>query len=121
MAEVSDALSFFVWEPLATVKYHYKEGNIDWLAVATHLFTHVMGFGGLYICTQIKKETWILSLVVLILTSLGVAVGAHRLWSHRSHKGTFLYRLVVMFMFSLSGQYRLVSSLEAWTPFDLID
>lgn len=43
--------------------------------------------------------------VVLIVGSgLGITAGAHRLWSHKAYKATWQLRLLLTFLFTISGQ-----------------
>lgn len=46
-----------------------------------------------------------LAVVTLIVGSgLGITAGAHRLWSHKAYKATWQLRLLLTFLFTISGQ-----------------
>lgn len=43
----------------------------------------------------------------LVFTSgFGITAGAHRLWSHRAYKAAWPLRLLLVFLFTISGQVR---------------
>ena len=41
-------------------------------------------------------------------SGIGVTAGAHRLWSHRSYKAKWPLRLILITLFTIAGQVRLL-------------
>lgn len=47
----------------------------------------------------------IVTVAVLVIGSgFGITAGAHRLWSHRAYKATWQLRLILIFLFTITGQ-----------------
>ena len=69
--------------------------KIKWCNVLVLLTIHMLTVVGyLYLCTHdIKLKTVTLASVIGLLSGLGMSVGAHRLWAHRSFKARFGLRL----------------------------
>lgn len=43
---------------------------------------------------------------LIIGSGFGITAGAHRLWSHKAYKATWQLRLLLTFLFTISGQVR---------------
>ncbi|CAJ0578820.1 unnamed protein product, partial [Mesorhabditis spiculigera] len=78
-----------------------------WVARNVLMFgiLHAMALYGLYHAVFYAKwYTLAFGFATWIGSVLGVTVGAHRLWSHRSYKATFAYRAMLMVLQTISGQ-----------------
>lgn len=40
------------------------------------------------------------------MSGFGITAGAHRLWSHRAYKAKWPLRLILVFLFTISGQVK---------------
>ena len=70
----------------------YKH-QIVWRNLFLMTLVHVFGIWGMLILPQINTSTLIFLYSLLMLGTLGVQSGAHRLWSHRTYKANFGLRL----------------------------
>lgn len=43
-------------------------------------------------------------IALVIGSGFGITAGAHRLWSHKAYKATWQLRLLLTFLFTISGQ-----------------
>lgn len=78
--------------------------QIVWLNVYLITTLHGMALYGIYILPWTKPWTWLWTGVCFILGGMGVTVGAHRLWTHRSFKATRSLRLFLMLMNCMTAQ-----------------
>ena len=85
--------------------------NLDWSKVVwrnTILFVilHSYTIYGLYLCFsgQTRWQTMLFSLVLYWLGGLGITMGAHRLWAHKSYKAHWTIRAVLMLCQTLAFQ-----------------
>uniref|UniRef100_K3WWS5 Fatty acid desaturase domain-containing protein n=1 Tax=Globisporangium ultimum (strain ATCC 200006 / CBS 805.95 / DAOM BR144) TaxID=431595 RepID=K3WWS5_GLOUD len=77
----------------------------NWFMCFKLLVVHVASLMGLYgVVTDMKWSTVPLFLVVYYLSGLGITMGAHRLWSHRSYKAHGSVRFFLMLCNSLANQ-----------------
>ncbi|XP_015785334.1 acyl-CoA desaturase 1 [Tetranychus urticae] len=84
------------WKPL---------NNIVWRNVIWYLLLHIgaiYGFSLAYV--QAKWFTLVYALILGQVSFIGVTGGAHRLWSHRSYKATFPFRLFLIICNTICGQ-----------------
>lgn len=59
----------------------------------------------MYVMLILFITFFIFSVVILTLVAtLGVTVGAHRLWAHRTYKASTELRIVLMLFQTLAGQ-----------------
>lgn len=86
--------------------------RIQWQNVAVNLFIHLGFFVGFYyiVTLQLKLNTLIYFFFLTCLCNLGVTIGVHRLWSHRSFKCTRPIKLLLAFFYTMAGQ----SSIFHW-------
>ncbi|XP_012529367.1 (11Z)-hexadec-11-enoyl-CoA conjugase-like isoform X2 [Monomorium pharaonis] len=81
------------------------EWKIVWRNVIVFIYIHLAGLYGLYtIFVYAKFITFIWFTIVGIAGGLGITVGAHRLWSHRSYKAKWPMRLVLMIFQTIAFQ-----------------
>jgi len=98
-------LSFkMVSEIPSLVKYHYKEGNINWPMGIYITLVHVLGFVGVAKMMECSKETLMWAFILWPISGFGITVGVHRLWSHRSYSAAFPVRFFLMLCNSIANQ-----------------
>ncbi|XP_075224982.1 acyl-CoA Delta-9 desaturase-like [Lycorma delicatula] len=79
--------------------------KIRWPDLLAQIFVHCGGLFGLYLILTSAKALTIFWAFCLIYTSgFGITAGAHRLWSHRAYKAKWPLRLLLVFLFTISGQ-----------------
>ncbi|XP_039286161.1 acyl-CoA Delta(11) desaturase isoform X2 [Nilaparvata lugens] len=79
--------------------------KIRWPDLLAQLFVHGGGIFGIYlIFTSAKLLTAIWAIVLTYTSGFGITAGAHRLWSHRAYKAKWPLRLLLAFLFTISGQ-----------------
>ena len=68
--------------------------EVEWHYIAFYIWMHVLGGYGLIVTVMglVKWQTVVSAYVEVILGTLGILAGAHRLWAHRSYKATFSLR-----------------------------
>lgn len=97
----------------------YKDlKNLDWSKVVWRnviLFVLLHGYTvyGLYLCLsgQTRVLTMCFSVVLYWLAGLGITMGAHRLWAHKSYKAVAPVRFVLMLMQTMAFQ----NSIYEWS------
>ena len=70
----------------------YKH-QIVWRNVVIMALVHGLGIWGILLFPQIKTATLLFLYSLLLLGTLGVQSGAHRLWAHRTYMANFGLRL----------------------------
>ncbi|XP_017494213.1 PREDICTED: stearoyl-CoA desaturase 5-like, partial [Rhagoletis zephyria] len=78
--------------------------QIAWKSVARLIVLHAFALYGLTQLGRVSTTTILFTIVLMLLTSMGVQVGVHRLWSHRSFKANFGVRVFLAFCQTLSLQ-----------------
>lgn len=83
------------WKP--KVKYHM---------VGFMIFAHIMSFVGLVMACRHERAVRMIIEVILgwQLAGLGITVGAHRLWAHRTFKARTPMKVLLMFLNSAAHQ-----------------
>ncbi|GMF27526.1 unnamed protein product [Phytophthora fragariaefolia] len=79
-----------------------KEAN--WFMVYYMSVVHLGALEGLRRLFQCKLETFPLFVVIYYLTGLGITMGAHRLWAHRSYKAHGIVRFFLMLCNCMANQ-----------------
>ena len=64
-----------------------------WRNIFLLAFVHLGALYGLYLFTEIKRSTVTWTHLLMMLGTLGVQAGAHRLWAHKTYKANFGVRL----------------------------
>lgn len=90
----------------------YKDlKNLDWSKVVWRniilfILLHLYAAYGLYLCLtgQTRWQTIFLSFVLYMFGGLGITMGAHRLWAHKSYKAAWPIRCVLMLFQTLAFQ-----------------
>ncbi|XP_043520010.1 acyl-CoA Delta-9 desaturase [Frieseomelitta varia] len=102
LAETDDFLA--VDENYRSSKVEYVP-RIAWPDLMALLFVHVGCIYGLYlIFTEAKLLTTVWAFVITYTSGFGITAGAHRLWSHRAYKAKWPLRLLLIFLFTITGQ-----------------
>ncbi|XP_034944269.1 acyl-CoA Delta(11) desaturase [Chelonus insularis] len=79
--------------------------KIKWLDLSVQIFIHVGCLYGLYLMfTKAKLLTSIWAFVIIYTSGFGITAGAHRLWSHRAYKAKWPLRLLLVLLFTITGQ-----------------
>ncbi|BES91584.1 Fatty acid desaturase [Nesidiocoris tenuis] len=69
------------------------------------VYIHVAGVYGLYLAVTSASILTSIWCVTMIYTSgFGITAGVHRLWSHRSFKAKLPLRILLAFLFTITGQ-----------------
>lgn len=85
--------------------------SINWIAVLYYLYVHLAGIIGLYfLFTKAKWMTVYYFLFLVIIASIGITTGAHRLYAHSTFVATTQIRLFVVLAHTLAG----VGSIYNW-------
>ncbi|XP_020610221.1 stearoyl-CoA desaturase 5-like [Orbicella faveolata] len=80
------------------------ERQIVWINVYFMVVLHLMALYGIYLIPGTGPRTWFWTWLCHFIGGLGITVGVHRLWSHRSYKASWPLRLALMLMNSLAAQ-----------------
>ncbi|XP_020900738.1 acyl-CoA desaturase [Exaiptasia diaphana] len=78
--------------------------KIVWTNVIFMIILHVMGVYGMLLLPKLKFLTMTWVLFCYIYGGIGVTMGAHRLWAHRSYKAMWPLRLILMLANSMAAQ-----------------
>lgn len=80
------------------------EREIVWFNVYFMIVLHLMAVYGIYLLPSANPRTWLWTWLCHFIGGLGITVGVHRLWSHRSFKATWPLRLALMMMNCIAAQ-----------------
>jgi len=80
--------------------------RLKWPAIIYMGLVHTFGLMGSYALLTGQASFHMIGFTFLtfVMSALGITMGAHRLWAHRSYKAAFPVRLVVMIFSSISNQ-----------------
>ncbi|XP_077285501.1 acyl-CoA Delta-9 desaturase-like [Arctopsyche grandis] len=79
--------------------------KIVWFNVFGFVVLHVGALYGLYKgFTEAKTITVLWAMAILWLSGLGITLGAHRLWTHRSFRAVLSLQIVLMILQTVAGQ-----------------
>lgn len=87
-----------------TIKFHYKQGNINWPMGIYVTLMHVYALVGIVMLPFVTYKTLFLAFILWPISGLGITAGAHRLWSHRSYKAHPIVRWFLMLCNSIANQ-----------------
>ncbi|XP_034174559.2 acyl-CoA Delta-9 desaturase [Osmia lignaria lignaria] len=89
---------------MSNEKKPVKKHDIKWAAVLWYIHLHVLGIYGVWLLfTSAKWMTVFFTILITAIGSLGVTVGAHRLWAHKSFTASGALRLFLMLAHTLAG------------------
>nr|XP_012142139.1 PREDICTED: acyl-CoA Delta(11) desaturase [Megachile rotundata]XP_012142140.1 PREDICTED: acyl-CoA Delta(11) desaturase [Megachile rotundata] len=84
---------------------------VKWAAVLWYIHLHILGVYGVWLMlTSAKWMTVFFTIFITAIGSLGVTMGAHRLWAHRTFAASGTLRLFLMLAHTLAG----VGSIYDW-------
>lgn len=79
--------------------------SIRWPDLIVQLFLHLGCLYGFYlILTSAKLLTSLWAFIMVYTSGFGITAGAHRLWSHRAYKANWPMRLMLVLLFTITGQ-----------------
>ncbi|XP_030767600.1 acyl-CoA Delta(11) desaturase-like isoform X2 [Sitophilus oryzae] len=74
---------------------------IKWPDLIVQTYIHLGCLYGLFLCIWSAK---IYTTLFVFVTGFGITAGAHRLWSHRAYKAKWPLRLLLVILFTVTGQ-----------------
>ena len=77
---------------------------IVWINVFLISFVHALGIWGFVIAPWTMWRTFMFFSTLVLFSGLGVTAGAHRMWAHKSFKGTVPFRILMMIFNCVSFQ-----------------
>ncbi|XP_068911724.1 acyl-CoA Delta-9 desaturase [Tenebrio molitor] len=79
--------------------------KIRWPDFTVQLFIHLGCLYGLLLClVSARFYTTLFAFLTIYFSGFGITAGAHRLWSHRAYKAKWPLRLLLVFLFTITGQ-----------------
>ncbi|XP_071568358.1 acyl-CoA Delta-9 desaturase-like [Temnothorax nylanderi] len=79
--------------------------RIKWLDLIAQIFIHGGCLYGLYLVfTQAKLLTPLWAFTTIYTSGFGITAGVHRLWSHKAYKAKWPLRLLLVLLFTITGQ-----------------
>lgn len=92
----------------SNLNYSFKFNEIKWRNVILIVSFHIVAIYAkyLYVIGEIKWQNALFAWVFGAMSALGVTIGAHRLWSHRSFKAKWPLRCVFYFAISKTNFYQ---------------
>mmetsp|Transcript_20099 Transcript_20099/g.30562 ORF Transcript_20099/g.30562 Transcript_20099/m.30562 type:complete len:327 (-) Transcript_20099:318-1298(-) len=91
-------------DSIDAVVFHYKEGNLNWPMIIYNVIVHYAAIVGLLKVANCQANTLIWAFTLWPISGIGITVGVHRLWSHRSYEASFLARVFLMLANSIANQ-----------------
>ncbi|XP_018327887.1 acyl-CoA Delta(11) desaturase [Agrilus planipennis] len=79
--------------------------HIRWPDLIAQVYIHVGLLYGVYLMlTSAKLATSLFAIATIYTSGFGITAGVHRLWSHRAYKAKWPLRLILVFLFTITGQ-----------------
>ncbi|EDW14557.1 acyl-CoA Delta-9 desaturase [Drosophila mojavensis] len=92
----------------------FKKRDASWPLVLWYIHVYILGTYGIYVTfTSALWSTILFTTVLTLLGILGVTVGVHRLWAHRTFTAVAPLRLFLMLCQTMSGQGTIYSRVQA--------
>mmetsp|Transcript_5700 Transcript_5700/g.13689 ORF Transcript_5700/g.13689 Transcript_5700/m.13689 type:complete len:337 (-) Transcript_5700:183-1193(-) len=88
----------------SVVSHHWREGTLNWPMGIYVTLVHVVAAVGATKIAACSAETLLWAFILWPISGLGITVGVHRLWSHRSYEASFPVRLFLMLANSIANQ-----------------
>ncbi|XP_063530096.1 acyl-CoA Delta-9 desaturase-like [Cydia strobilella] len=102
-------------EDVAPVKTPVRQaGDAKWV-YQWHMIIFAMllyssgPYGGYLFLVSAKWQTKIFTIFLYVTTFLGIAAGAHRLWSHKAYKAKWPLQLILMIFHTSALQYSVIN------------
>ncbi|XP_031334185.1 acyl-CoA desaturase-like isoform X2 [Photinus pyralis] len=83
--------------------YGFKR-KIVWFNALGFVALHLAALYGYYLCLHARFFTVVWMLALVLVSGLGVTIGAHRMYSHKAFKGAWPLRLALIMLHTLAGQ-----------------
>ncbi|KAJ1522163.1 hypothetical protein ONE63_002474 [Megalurothrips usitatus] len=81
------------------------EPRLRYPDLAAQLLIHLGALYGVYLmCTSCQLVTSLWAFFTMYTSAFGITAGVHRLWSHRAYKASWQLRLILMLLFTVTGQ-----------------
>ncbi|CAG4985906.1 unnamed protein product [Colias eurytheme] len=82
------------------------KAQIRWPDLVVQISLHLVSIYGLYLIltNQVKFFTILFVLGTIYTSGFGITAGVHRLWSHRAYKAKLPLRILLAFLFTITGQ-----------------
>ncbi|KAH8409747.1 hypothetical protein KR222_003684 [Zaprionus bogoriensis] len=92
----------------------YKKRDVNWPLVLFYINVYILGTYSIYVTfTSAAWTTIFFTTLLTLLGILGVTVGVHRLWAHRTFKANGRLRVLLMLCQTLAGQGSIYSRVQA--------
>ncbi|XP_060803766.1 (11Z)-hexadec-11-enoyl-CoA conjugase-like [Amyelois transitella] len=80
--------------------------RIRWPDLTVQISLHLVSIYGLYLIltNQVKLWTLLFALGTIYTSGFGITAGVHRLWSHRAYRARLPLRILLAFLFTITGQ-----------------
>ncbi|KAH8278773.1 hypothetical protein KR018_009296 [Drosophila ironensis] len=92
----------------------HKKRDAIWPLVLFYIHLNILGVYGIYVLfTSATVPTILFSIVLTLLGALGVTVGVHRLWAHRTFTASKSLRVFLMLCQTTAGQGSIYSVVQA--------
>lgn len=82
----------------------YFATPLVWSSTLKLLFLHLSLIGVPFVLPFAKNATIVFDYLLLLVAVLGIQIGAHRLWTHRSFKASFELRILLAISQTISLQ-----------------
>ncbi|GIX73960.1 stearoyl-CoA desaturase 5 [Caerostris extrusa] len=77
--------------------------QVVWRNVILFAYLHLASIYGVYLMfTSAMWQTNVFTIIMYLVSGMGVTAGAHRLWSHRSYKARLPLRIFLAFIFTIA-------------------
>lgn len=83
--------------------YNFKR-KIVWFNALGFLVLHLAALYGIYLCFYAKFLTSVWMGSVALISGMGVTIGAHRHYSHKTFKATWSLKVVLLLLQTVAGQ-----------------
>ncbi|KAJ3627590.1 hypothetical protein MTP99_014956 [Tenebrio molitor] len=83
--------------------YTFKR-KIVWFNAIGFLFLHFLALYGVYRLVHCHFLTAFWAVAIMFVSGEGITLGAHRMYSHKAFRGSFIVRLVVIVLHTIAGQ-----------------
>lgn len=88
----------------SVISHHYKNKTINWPMLVYISLVHIVATVGLFTVHKCSAETLIWAFTLWPISGVGITVGVHRLWSHRSYEAKLPFRTFLMLCNSIANQ-----------------
>ncbi|CAG2170183.1 unnamed protein product, partial [Oppiella nova] len=91
-------------ESIEKDKTKYRQ-RLEWSPLIVLTLAHIIGICGWFYCLRsMRPMTYIWTYAMAVAAGLGILMGAHRLWTHRSYKAHWSVETVLMIFQTIAMQ-----------------